>query len=283
MKRIALEFGNWRAVFQLGRKEPEPESICESSPTGNWFEIGFSSWQDAKARSTGYETDDILLKASIAARRVRDGHAAYERDTVAFEHRQVVHPVLAWLMYAVVQSHALRVMDFGGALGSLYFQHRFLLDRLPDFIWGVVEQAHFIELGQAEFQTDRLHFYPDIDRCVADMQPNFALLSGVLQYLEKPYAMLDQILGLQLPFVLIDRTMAHGAPDQLTVQHVAPNIYEASYPVWMLDAARMEAMFATCGYEVLDSFDPHPGANFGPVGQEAPYKGWFLVNNRWRR
>lgn len=279
MRRFALEWGNWLAAFQIGRKDPPPElePVSEEAPAATWFEAGFSDWQDAKARSTGYDAANILLKALTAARQVRDGQATYERDTVAFEQRQVVHPLLAWLMYAVVHGRTLRVMDFGGALGSLYYQHRFLLDQLPDFAWAVVEQAHVVERGQAEFQTDRLRFYDDIDRCVTDMQPNFALLSGVLQYLENPHAMLERILGLQLPFVLIDRTMAHGAPDQLTVQHVSPSIYEASYPVWMLDAARMETAFAAHGYDVLDSFDPHPGANFGPVGQEAPYRGWFLV------
>lgn len=272
MKRFEAHWGEWQALLELGRKEPPPE------PAGNRFEAGFGNWQEASECATGYDAEPILAKAVEAARLVRDGHAAYERDTVTFSRREIVYPLFAWLMYAAAKGEALRVMDFGGALGSLYYQHRFLLDALPGFAWGVVEQAHFVEAGQAEFETDALRFYRDIDECVTAIQPNFLLLASVLQYLDDPYAMLGRMLAMQMPHVLIDRTMAQrNGPDQLAVQHVQPSIYSASYPLWMLDAVRMESMFADYGYDVLDNFDPHPGSHFGPVGQEAPYQSWFLV------
>lgn len=272
MKRVEVCWGAWHAALELGRKNPPVE------PAGNRFETGFEDWHDAKVRATGYDAAPILAGAIASARLVRDGHKAYERDTVTFDERRISYPLFGWLMFAMVRDRVLRVMDFGGALGSLYYQHRFLFDAMPAFLWGVVEQAHFVDAGRSEFQTDTLHFYSDVDACMAEMQPNFVLLAGVLQYLQEPYAVLDYVLSLQLPFVLVDRTMAqrHG-PDQLAVQHVQPSIYPASYPVWMLDASRIEAVFAAHGYEVMDNFDPYPGSYFGPEGEEAPYQSWFFV------
>jgi len=271
MKRYEAQIGAWRIAVELGRLAPVAH-------VGNEYEIGFKDWADAAACATGYDAQVILDKVVAAALQVRDGEVAFERDTVTFKQREVVYQLLAWLMYVATREGALRVLDFGGSLGSLYYQHRFLFDRLNDIRWGVIEQSHFVHAGRKNFQNRALRFFEDAKECVEEIQPNFLLLSGVLQYLEYPYQVLAELLDRGLPYVLVDRTMARrGMADEIAVQHVPSLIYEASYPLWLLDANKVEMCFADHGYEVLDNFDPFPGSYFGPVGGLMPYQGWFLV------
>lgn len=268
MKRIGVNFFGLEVT--VGRHE--------SAAPRNRIECGYNDWDDAVAHATGYDESSILSKAIAAAREVRDGRAAFERDTVVFKDKEFDHPLLAWLLYAVRKTGQVRVMDFGGALASLYYQHRGILEQLPGFAWGVVEQAHFVEAGQREFETGNLRFFKDIKSCAESIQPNFMLISSVLQYLPNPYDLLAQVLGLQLPFVLIHRTPAQTKfPEQAAVQHVPSTIYRASYPVWLLDARRLESVFSSHGYDILDNFDPHPGTLFGPDGAQSPYQSWLLV------
>ncbi|WP_345796629.1 methyltransferase, TIGR04325 family [Castellaniella sp. MT123] len=245
---------------------------------GNEYEVGFKDWTDAAKRATGYDAQAILNKVVDAALQVKDGEVAFERDTVTFKQREVVYQLFAWLMYAASREGALRVMDFGGALGSLYYQHRFLFDRLNDLRWGVVEQSHFVHAGRKDFEDHALYFFETTQECADEIRPNFLLLSSVIQYLESPYQVLAELLDRGVPYVLVDRTMARrGMAEEIAVQHVPPSIYDASYPLWLLDANKLESCFADHGYQVFDNFDPFPGSYFGPAGGRAPYQGWFLV------
>jgi len=80
----------------------------------------------------------------------------------------------------------LNVLDFGGSLGSSYFQNRELLKILPTIRWNVVEQAHYVKAGQTYIQDEQLRFYPSIHECLAENKVNAILLSSVLQYLSDP-------------------------------------------------------------------------------------------------
>jgi len=69
-------------------------------------------------------------------------------------------------MYAAAKSEGvLKVLDFGGSLGSTYFQNRKFLDSLKDVVWCVVEQKHFVDVGKVDFEDSRLKFYYDIESC----------------------------------------------------------------------------------------------------------------------
>jgi putative methyltransferase (TIGR04325 family) len=258
--------------------ERERREKTEYDRTHITFRGDFQSWQQAMDEATGYGSPVILDRAISATRAVRDGLAACERDTVLFDEPQVAHPLLAGLLNAATQcNNELRVMDFGGALGSSYRQNAPFLAHLDSLKWGVIEQDNFVKAGQAEFETDTLRFFPDIESCMDSLKPNFLLLSGVLQCLESPHAFLTHLLRYSLPFVFIDRTMAHRlGRDRLVIQRVPPKIYDASYPVWLLNADLLESTFAEAGYETIDRFDPHPGSTFGPPDFNAPYIGWFL-------
>jgi putative methyltransferase (TIGR04325 family) len=62
---------------------------------------------------------------------------------------------------------------------------------------------------------------------------NVCLLSGVLQYLEQPFEIFNDIYNSKIEYVIIDRTsFVKNEDDILTIQNVYKEIYEAKYPSW---------------------------------------------------
>jgi putative methyltransferase (TIGR04325 family) len=202
---------------------------------GVTFEGPFATWDEAAKLSSGYDGTHILDKVLAATLKVKHGEAVFERDSVLFDEIQYAWPVTAGLLWASArQGGRLSVLDFGGSLGSSYFQNRKFLEGLLSVRWSVVEQAHFVKVGRQHIRDERLVFYPTIAECVAVEKPNVVLLSSVLQYLEDPYAVLDEISCSGAGIILVDRTSFHdGENDFVALQKVGEAIYTASYPLWI--------------------------------------------------
>ena len=194
----------------------------------------YSTWADAEVFCTGYNSPIILEKCRTSLLKVKSGEAVYERDSVLFDEIQYSWGLLAGLQKAALENNGkLCVLDFGGSLGSTYFQNREFLSSLKELQWCIVEQAHFVECGKKDFENDQLKFYYTVEECMANHNPNVLLLSSVLQYLEKPHQWLERFLSFKFPTVILDRTgFVENETDILTVQTVPRSIYEASYPAW---------------------------------------------------
>jgi putative methyltransferase (TIGR04325 family) len=237
----------------------------------------YRSWDEAMAASTGYDSDIILEKTRVALMKIKHGEAAYERDSVLFDEIQYAWPLLTGLMWTAAHcGGTLNVLDFGGSLGSTYFQNRIFLSALPQVRWNIVEQSRHVETGRTWFEDDHLRFYMDIADCLADTQPNVVVLSGVLQYLEHPYAIFESILRLPCDCVIIDRTPFWAGPkDRLCVQTVPPDIYPASYPSWIFSKDRFFSKLKE-GWKIMTTFDNIDRLN-GPI--DFSYQGALLDHN----
>jgi putative methyltransferase (TIGR04325 family) len=199
----------------------------------NRYSGDFSSWQDASAKSGGYDSDAILQRALHAALAVKNGEAAFERDSVLFAEPEFNWPVVAALfMSASRHNGELDVLDFGGALGSTYFQHLPLLGSLRRVTWSVVEQPHFVAAGRSRLQDERLRFCNSIEECLENRQPRVALLSSSIQYLPDPFAVLAALADARTEILVIDRTpFSREERHAILVQHVPAWVYEGSYPL----------------------------------------------------
>lgn len=199
------------------------------------YEGDFATWEDASARCSGYDAEPILGKVLTATLKVKRGEAAFERDSVLFAEIEYTWPMLAGLMWAAARSSGrLNVLDFGGALGSSYFQNRRFLEPLQEMRWNVVEQSHYVEAGRAQIQDEHLRFYKSIDECLSENQPNVVLLSSVMQYLGSHVEIIERLSKVGALCLLIDRTpFSLSAKDKLVVQKVPAEIYSASYPMWI--------------------------------------------------
>lgn len=215
----------------------------------------YNSWQEAVAASSGYDCESILEKVKDATLRVKSGDAVYERDSVLFDQIEYSWPVLSSLMWAAAQNQGrLRVLDFGGSLGTSYFQNRKFLHSLAEVQWGIVEQPHYVTCGKEYIEDNIIKFFTSIQECAEAITPNIILLSGVLQYLPQPFSILQQLTALATAIVVIDRTPFSLLPsDIISVQHTNETIYPASYPMWIFSRKKF-IQFLDSEYNVLENF-----------------------------
>lgn len=215
----------------------------------------FQSWPEAFQNSSGYDTPVILEKVKNSLLQVKSGQAIYERDSVLFDKIQYSWPVLTALLWISSKtSGSLNLIDFGGSLGSSYFQNIGFLNHLKDLRWNVVEQEDFIKYGKKYFEDEHLKFYEKIEDCLKDQNPSTILISGTIQYLEKPYYFLELIMSSNFEYIIFDRTTFLENEDRLTLQKVRPGIYEASYPAWFLNHSRFLEILSK-KYRLVADFD----------------------------
>jgi len=248
-----------------------------SVPLGIYLDGDYPSWGEALAHSTGYDSELILEKTRDALLQVKEGKAIYERDSVLFDEIQYAWPLLAGLMWVAAQSGGtLNVLDFGGSLGSTYFQNRRFLERLPAVRWNIVEQPRQVEIGKADFEDEHLRFYNDIETCLAATQPNVLILGSVLQYVEHPFDALRTLLAPSCRHLIIDRTPFWDGPtDKLCVQHVPAEIYAASYPSWIFSSSKFTEQLNR-NWRIMARFTD-PDMIPGPIN--FTYQGMILARN----
>ena len=242
------------------------------------FDGRYGSWDEAckaaRVRGEGYDQLRILDRVARATREVISGKAAFERDSVLFERADYPYPVLACLLQIAAGNKGhLSVLDFGGALGSLYHQCRPFLRGLEKLRWRVVEQPHFVAAGRADFQTDELQFFTSVAECLSIETPDVALFSGVLQYLEEPQIPVDAACRAGMA-VLVDRTpMVATETDVFTVQTVPASIYAASLPFRAFGTKSLQRLIPADYVRVAD-FDALDGdIRVGAVNLQ--FKGFF--------
>lgn len=243
---------------------------------GITFEGPFATWNEAVNYSSGYDGEQILEKVLASTLMVKRGEAVFERDSVIFDKVQYAWPVTAGLMWVAARNGGrLSVLDFGGSLGSSYFQNREFLADLPNVRWSVIEQAHFVKAGRKHIQDERLVFYPKIAECVAKEKPNVVLLSSVLQYLEDPYAVLDELVRSGVNLIIVDLTIVNKSQsNKIFLQNVPKSIYEASYPVHALSEKQLFTRLGLAGFGLVVSF---PSISFPELdGIDAYFRGYIF-------
>jgi putative methyltransferase (TIGR04325 family) len=228
------------------------------------FSGEYGSWAEAVSASGNYGNPAIIDRVIGSARRVKNGEAAFERDGVAFLHSEYNFPLVFALLRAGARDERINVIDFGGSLGSSYFQNRSLLSGAVPIRWAVVEQPDFVEVGKREFCTSELSFHESIEDAHAHVGSGVLLLSSVLQYLPDPAEFLEQAVSHAFQSVIIDRTpFMVDDRTRLTVQHVPQQIYAASYPVWFFDASLLQNLGPRykliASWPALDTLQPAKG------------------------
>jgi putative methyltransferase (TIGR04325 family) len=199
------------------------------------IEGNYSKWDEAASECSGYDSELILSKVLSATLKVKEGNAVYERDSVLFYEIENNWPITTGLMWAAARnSGKLDVLDFGGSLGSCYFQNLNFISTFQNARWSVVEQAHYVNAGNEYIQNHVLKFYPSIESCLEENNPNVVLLSSVLQYIPNLEDVIKKINQSGIEMMIIDRTPFHkGEDNKIAIQRVPKSIYEASYPIWV--------------------------------------------------
>jgi len=204
----------------------------------------YSDWHAACIDAGSYNNSDILEKVDGATRRaVASNGREFERDGVLFDEPITPFPLVACLLRVATSNGGnLVVADFGGSLGSSFYQCREFLSGLQNLRWLVVDQAEVAQRGRESFQQKSLRFYETLEDAAIEAVPDVVLFSGVLQYLDDPYDILMRAAALRPRAIIIDRNpeSTHKA-DVFTVQIVPKDIYSARLPFRIFGAGNIGA------------------------------------------
>jgi putative methyltransferase (TIGR04325 family) len=207
------------------------------------WEISGYNWDEVNSVCSGYSSAEVLNKCKEALYKVKTGQALYERDSVLFDSKRYSTGLLLGLSLACKNRKELNVLDFGGSLGTTYFQNRDILDDI-DVNWIIVEQPTFVNVGIEHFQSEELKFYMSINEALLDYKPDVIILSSVLQYINTP-EIYEEILNVGANYIIIDRTSFNKKGQNAVVKQNVPKfIYDASYPMHVFEKDDFLAKFS---------------------------------------
>ena len=196
----------------------------------------FTSFEEVRLHSTGYDSLVVCDKVEAALRAVLEGQSVYERDGTAMGFRP--HGIV---LFDLLKEHLRStdvVADVGGGLGGLYVNAPELFS--PGIRYLVVEQPLMLRRGRAlaeEFNLPIAFVEED-----AVISADILIFSSVLQYHPDPWQILARLIARASPrLVIIDRTPVADKHSFWSVQD-NPGYYPepVTYPVQILDRQRLE-------------------------------------------
>ncbi|WP_027327692.1 methyltransferase, TIGR04325 family [Helicobacter pametensis] len=228
----------------------------------------YSTWQEASLQVRGYDPDIYLQKLIDITKIVRDDESKCERDSVLFDQITHPYPLLSNLFSIVthLQTQSLYILDFGGSLGSLYFQNRKFFRLLPHLTWNILEQDKIIDAGKRYFESPPLFFHSTIKDAKVNLKSNntkILILSSVLQYLENPYSTLQWLLSeIDFDAIIIDRTpFSRDQQHRIIIQKVPQKIYKTQYPCHLFSKQDFLEFIDREGYSLFDEFESYCDAH----------------------
>jgi putative methyltransferase (TIGR04325 family) len=221
----------------------------------------YKTWTKAVRLTTGYDKEHILEKVKTIHSAMKNSYLCNSGGEDIRYVRQYAWEVCAILLWIANQNKAhLNVLDFGGSLGTLYYQHNPFFNTLK-MQWSVVEQPHYVKVGKAEFEDEKLKFFFSVEDCLREMRTpiHCAVFGSVLQYLEEPHAILADVFKHKIRYILITRTgFTLNKPDRITIQKVPKSYYDASYPCRIFEERKFLDFFAQYGYKpILEYKEKH--------------------------
>lgn len=234
---------------------------------GWYFSGRYASWAAAERASNGYDNPIILERVLSAAVLVKNGEAVYERDGVIFNKIEFSWPTLSALMSSAAENSGdLSVLDFGGSLGTSFFQNRYFLDRIKKCQWNVVEQSHFVKAGNHYIADENIKFFYRISDVFSECTPNVALFSGVLDLISDPYSVLEEVCSKRTHRLVIDRSAFlndhydNGA-DEYVIQCIGGDIFSTRLPFRHLSMKKLLWFLESHGYSVVSEFSAVGGGD----------------------
>jgi putative methyltransferase (TIGR04325 family) len=237
------------------------------------FHGPFSTWEEAEALSNGWDSDIITKKKFQAAIKVRDGLSEFEQDSIMYDKIIYSETILAFLILHMSRhKNKISIIDFGGGLGTNYFQNRKILGGLynTSVSWNIVELPLLSELGREHFANSQLTFFSDIGdaiRAVRDVADS-VLFSGSLQYIPEPFALLDQVIDRGGKLLAFDRLVVSPTENHAVFVHVPhpEYYYPATYPSWCFSKELFIRNLAARGFQLVEHFTRHPDRHFDICG-----------------
>ena len=212
----------------------------------------YKSWEEALKLSKGYSDHKIFEKTKKSLESVLLKQAKFERDSFLFYTESYDETLLSILTKIKKKIKRIHLCDFGGSLGSLYFQHRsifksYLID------WNVVEQKHYVKYANNKIDIENLYFYDNLN-FLSKKRINVALFSSSLQYLKYPYQILDKMIKKKISNIIIHRSPFMKNNEIIKIQYIPKHIYDASYPIRILNINKICKKLKKAGYKINSQY-----------------------------
>jgi putative methyltransferase (TIGR04325 family) len=150
------------------------------------------------------------------------------------------------------------VVDFGGGYGETWFQLSNFLNPLP-INWNVIELDEKVEIARRAGFEDEVITFNNSEKIDCKIEKlDCLLLGGVLQYLEDPYHLLEDLLEKKPKVVVVDRTPMRDYPnnsENFYVQKSPNRLGGSSHPLRILNVQRVQEIFQKKGYEKMGEYD----------------------------
>ena len=193
--------------------------------------IGFTkvdSWDTAERKSVGYESVSVLtplLEGTIESR-----VNLADSKLVTTRYQQVATAMFFCLSEKRLRGgKPLRILDFGGGGGDYFYQFQKFVPHI-DFDWTVVETPALAEAMQQKHggESQKIRWVGSIE--MTDEKYDLVLCSSVLQYLEKPFEILEALVK-KSQFVIINRIpLIKTADNFVALQRILTKKKRGSYP-----------------------------------------------------
>ena len=214
----------------------------------------FENFQSINIKYDGYDHPEILKKTLNAELNVLRGKGKYSQDGITFKNFNYNFRIISFLFYALKYFNSLNIVDYGGGFGNTFKEVssiKSLEKRI--FSWNIVEQKKIVEYGKKYFLNKKCKFTIDIKLIKKNI--HCLLFSSSLQYLEKPYEILDVTLRMKPKLICVDRIALGKKKDYVALQINPKFIYDINYPVWILNEKKFLNYFKIKGYQNILNID----------------------------
>ncbi len=192
----------------------------------------------------------------VAARRTYATHNHPKFIELEFELsrrlRASDYAALYWLLRIAAKQHDLKVFDFGGNAGNLYYIYsEYLKDVVQNLAWTVFDLPVLVEEGcriAAERKAKDLRF---INRIPDPFDANVLLVSAALHYWETSIGCFMHQFNTPPEHVILNRTHVHeDQPSFITVQRTGAY----AVPCIVRNASELVSSFVAAGYVLVDQW-----------------------------
>lgn len=178
----------------------------------------FLTYSDAlkECGNTGYEYTDLVETIFEKTRRTKD--QMLNRKTPLSDSASQSCLAILYVLQTGEKRKEFKVIDFGGACGSHYFQVRPFLPPDIQIEWAVVETPAMVEKARL-FETSELYFFKSIHEASEKLQVVDLLhSSGAFQYVADPEVTINEFVSCQPAFIFLNRLALSTSKTLITIQ-----------------------------------------------------------------
>ncbi len=227
----------------------------------------YNNWFEAKKNSRGWSDQKILEKVKKSTLASMNNSNTYERDGEILRDNMYPVNIVKFLNSELNENNL--VIDFGGSLGSLYFHIRSKIG-IENIKWSIIEQTNYVNLGKKIVQNKEISFFEDL-KDVEKVDGTIIILSSILQYVENPEKIINQIINLKsIKHIILDRLiLSNSNQDKIYVQKNPRKYLNTSYPIRIFSEEKFLEYFKN--FKTIFKGESYIGTNFELDGNKLNY------------